>query len=320
MKGTVFILFIFLCQTTSADPLDIAGVDSIELFYPKTYLPLKDPQPQGDFEKMLIPLKRVGNIYLIEAKVDGVIGNFVLDLGAPYLVLNSTYFRDYKVLREYRSGTLTSENSFIRRTSVKRFEFEEVFFENIEADITDLARIENKRGVKILGLMGVNLFKSFVFELDMRSNQLVLYKTVPVEHQEEDLILETDLSIQNDVLLIRSEINGKKLKFSLDTGAEVNIVDSRLPGRIFDGMKISRKTTVSGASGQTAEVLLVSMGKMKIGEVEFDGMRTLVLNLNTMSRAYGLGIDGMLGYSFFSRGKVVLDFRNGKLKMYSNGN
>lgn len=319
MKGAFFLLFIFLAQTGTSIALEHSGVDSIKLFYPLAFPLPRDPEPQGNFEKMVIPLKRVGNIYLIEAQIDGLQGNFVLDLGAPYLVLNSTYFRDYKVLREFRSGTLTSESAFIKRTSVKRFEFGEVYFENIEADITDLARIENKRGVKILGLMGVNLFKSFVLELDMRSNQLVLYKTAPVEQKEDDLILQTDLTIQNDVLLIKSEINGKKLRFSLDTGAEVNIVDNRLPGKIFEGMEISRRTTVSGASGQTAEVLLVSMGKMKIGEVDFDGMRTLVLNLNTMSRAYGLGIDGMLGYSFFSRGKVVLDFQNKQLKMYSNG-
>ena len=47
-------------------------------------------RPQGDFETLVIPLKRAQNLLLVEAKVDSIEGNFILDTGAPYLVLNKT--------------------------------------------------------------------------------------------------------------------------------------------------------------------------------------------------------------------------------------
>ncbi len=42
-----------------------------------------------------IPFTRAGNLILIQATVDTVQGNFILDTGAPNLVLNLTYFRKY---------------------------------------------------------------------------------------------------------------------------------------------------------------------------------------------------------------------------------
>jgi predicted aspartyl protease len=43
-------------------------------------------------DKIVIPLVRVSNLFMVEATVDGQTGNFVLDTGAPGLVLNQTYF------------------------------------------------------------------------------------------------------------------------------------------------------------------------------------------------------------------------------------
>src|SRR6056297_198076 len=45
---------------------------------------------------IVIPLKRAGNLILIDGKVDGQSGTLILDTGAPGLVLNSTYFRESK--------------------------------------------------------------------------------------------------------------------------------------------------------------------------------------------------------------------------------
>lgn len=45
-------------------------------------------------DEIFIPLVQAGKLLLIEAEVDGQRGNFILDTGAPYLVLNTTYFRN----------------------------------------------------------------------------------------------------------------------------------------------------------------------------------------------------------------------------------
>src|SRR5574343_801004 len=50
-------------------------------------------EAKGEFDTLKLPLKRAGNLLLVEADVDGQRGNFILDTGAPGLVLNTTYFR-----------------------------------------------------------------------------------------------------------------------------------------------------------------------------------------------------------------------------------
>jgi len=53
-----------------------------------------DPLPTGEFTTIVIPIKRAQNLIVVEAKIDTMQGNFILDTGAPYLVLNQTYFRN----------------------------------------------------------------------------------------------------------------------------------------------------------------------------------------------------------------------------------
>jgi hypothetical protein len=49
--------------------------------------------PLGELESVIIPLKRVGRLFMIEARIDNIVGNFLFDTGSAELVLNSTYFR-----------------------------------------------------------------------------------------------------------------------------------------------------------------------------------------------------------------------------------
>ena len=89
----------------------------------------------GKTDSVFIPLKRVGNLLLLEAEIDGVVGNFIVDLGAPYLVLNSTYFRDYEIDDDYYAGTLISETDYVRRTKVQKLSIQGLEYSNLSADV-----------------------------------------------------------------------------------------------------------------------------------------------------------------------------------------
>src|SRR5678809_194712 len=51
----------------------------------------------NDDNSCVIPFNRVGNLIVLKAKADTTEGNFILDTGAPGLVLNLTYFRNYSI-------------------------------------------------------------------------------------------------------------------------------------------------------------------------------------------------------------------------------
>jgi hypothetical protein len=68
---------------------------------------MQRPSPKGDFNKLVIPFRQAGNLIIVEATIDGLRGNFILDTGAPYLVLNATYFRDYEEVAGFAATDIT---------------------------------------------------------------------------------------------------------------------------------------------------------------------------------------------------------------------
>lgn len=285
---------------------------------PITLLSRSSPnlKPLGTFETLTIPIRKVGNLLLIEAQVDDLKGNFILDLGAPYLVLNSTYFRDYEIDNQYTAGTLNSSTDYVRRANVKNFDLLGLSYRNLSADVTDLANIENKRHVKILGLLGVNLFKQFIFDLNLEGKQLILHRKMESVDIKTDLWFSSPIRNYGDHLVILGEMNEKKLRFGLDTGAEMNILDNKISGKVFENMEILRSITVSGANGSSSEVLITRMKGLTIAGVELAEMRTLVGSLYSMGKAYGTTLDGMLGYPFFVQGRSVINFKKRTFQFY----
>ena len=129
---------------------------------------------EGNIESVLIPLKRVGRLFLIEASVDGQTGNFVFDTGADKMVLNKTYFRNNLMTTTESGGGLTGNSQIIYITQVKEIVASELIFGNQTADVTDLGQIENRRKSKILGLFGMSLFTNMHLEIDLRNATLRL--------------------------------------------------------------------------------------------------------------------------------------------------
>lgn len=320
LKHSLFLLFSFLCLNIlhASDNYHILYIDNIQIKISNKESSNFILNDLSNRDTIHIPLTRVGNLMIIEAEIDNMIGSFILDLGAPYLVLNSTYFREYEVDNSYSSGTLSSSNEFVRRTVVKELNFQGLNYRDLSADITDLGAIENKRNIKILGLLGVSLFKDYVFDLNLGKQQLTLYKDFNKELMEAKLILETDMKIKNNVISINARSNGVQLNFSLDTGAERNILDNRLPKSVYEGMRIVNTSTITDGSGQNSEVLIASISNIYIGNRNIGKSPTIIINLESMRRAYENNIDGMLGFPFFALGRVILDFKNKELFIYQN--
>ena len=269
-------------------------------------------------DSIFIPLRRVGNLLLLEAEIDGQVGNFIVDLGAPYLVLNSTYFRDYEIDDDYYSGTLASGNDHVKRIEVHKLNIQGLEYYNLSADVIDLAAIENKRGVKILGLLGVSLFKRYVFDLNIFTQQLILYKGFSSEKMQNDLILDSPIQLRNNVIIIEARAGDVELKFSIDSGAERNVIDNSLPEKVYEGMKIYGASFVTDGNGAKTEVLIAEVNNINIADFSMQKMRTLVINLENMSRAYDNKINGMLGFPFFTLGRVIIDFKEERIRIYQH--
>ncbi len=268
---------------------------------------------EGNIESVLIPLKRVGRLFLIEASVDGQTGNFVFDTGADKMVLNKTYFRNNLMTTTESGGGLTGNSQIIYITQVKEIVASELIFGNQTADVTDLGQIENRRKSKILGLFGMSLFTNMHLEIDLRNATLRLSRLnksgVPENKQitsfSGDFI--GKIHLVKRVMFLEGTIGGKTLDFCLDTGAESNVMSSSAPKRVMESITISSRSDLTGVGGANAEVLFGTMNNFVLGTLKLGPMQTIVASLTSLSQAYEYPVSGILGFDFFDQGVISIN-------------
>jgi hypothetical protein len=287
---------------------------------------LEDPAPYGDFTTLVVPIKRAGNLIIVEAQLDTIEGNFVMDTGAPYLVLNSTYFRDATHIADQQAGGINGESTGTFTTMVRNFSILDLHYSRLTADVTDLSAIENGRGLKILGLLGTRLFSKFAVTVDMNSNLMYIQKVdskgeIPLaERVFKDPYMVSPLRITDDIIFIKANVNNRKAWFVFDTGAESNLLDYSRMRKSLQTMQIINRTKLTGIGGSSFEVLYARFDNLQIGDRNFMGNHVLVTDLEKMGKAYDHTIDGILGYDFFSRGIFTINFVKSEFEMYIYNN
>lgn len=164
---------------------------------------------------------------------------FHSDTGSPHLVLNSTYFRDYPLIFNNHEvqTTITGNADIVERTEVGHFTLGTLHYYRAEADLINLGHIESSRGIKILGLLGIDLFKNCELMIDYQKNQIHLHHINKKERKHyKHKLLENEsaywvfpFDFKENRILIKSQLASKSLQFVIDYAAESNILDSRLP-------------------------------------------------------------------------------------------
>lgn len=280
---------------------------------------------KADFETLIIPIKRINRLLVVEARVDTLVGNFIIDTGAPGLVLNNTYFRKYWISSDFIASNAASTSSGpVRNTWVNELELKELRLEQLKARLTELGHIENQTNTRILGLLGVSILKSFTVTIDLQQNVLILQRTDKAgqsKHELENLKGKTPhnksvFKLVNNSILLPAHIAGKKLLFCLDTGAETNVISSTAPQKALATFRVARRSVLLGTGGASVEVLAGKLEKITIGSVAYYNMNTIVSNLEGLGQAYGESIHGMIGFDLLTKGIISINFVKKELSIY----
>src|SRR6185312_3059853 len=223
MQKYASILFLFILSITwyKSEAKHSGKPQPLKLYF--------DPIVTSDSADCVIPFSRAGNLIVIQARADTMLGNFILDTGAPNLVLNLTYFRNYPAAnKDGETGGITGGTKTVQ-TNVEKFSLGPIKYYKVDADLVNLGHIENSKGIKILGLMGMQLFKQFEMIIDYEKNLIYLHLISKKErnsYYKSNMLKDTSaytavpIEISEDKVLTYIYIAGKKLRFIIDTGAE----------------------------------------------------------------------------------------------------
>jgi hypothetical protein len=277
----------------------------------------------SDSSSSIIPFNKIGNLIVIQAQVDTVQGNFILDTGAPYLILNLTYFRDYPVTTAHdeEQTNVAGRTATVNKTTVGELSFGNMQFHRLNADLTNLGNIENAKGLRVLGLLGLELFKQCEMIIDFEKNLIYLHRIGRKESSyQHEMLADTSLyriysiEITNGRMMTSTEVAGKKLKLVIDCAAESNILDSRLPDKIFENIAITRRVKLTGAGDKKVDALYGNLNTMKMGSQQVDNLPVVIFNLEYTCFSDDICVNGVLGFEFLSQHKIGFNFV--KRKMY----
>jgi predicted aspartyl protease len=275
--------------------------------------------PETDM--LTIPLKNAGRLFMIEAVVDNQSGNLIFDSGAAGVVMNLTYFRKYMKMDSQNSNGITGSVNELGRINLGKIQISGLSFTSVPAALADLGHIENKRGVKVLGLIGFEYFKEFEIVIDAVNNELQLYRldSKGIRKSGSANSFQPDISqsieVSKNVVFVKGKIGGKVLRFCLDTGAETNTVSNHSSRAVLNTISVDRKSNLGGAGQKSVEVLFGTMNDFEFGGHRLKNMGTIITYLDALNDAYGIEIDGMLGYDFLTQGTICINFVRRQLGM-----
>jgi predicted aspartyl protease len=314
----LIMLSILSCVLVEGNAFSIEPIEEVDAVR-------KLPMVTVDKNRLAIPIRRAGQLILIRAKADTLEGNFILDTGAPYLVLNETYFRNYRDNPNEQSVGVNGEAQDQKIVEIDSLLIRGISFKEIVADATNLAQIENKKGIKILGLLGVNLFLDFEMEIDLANNVIYLNKldeennclSTAAFSQKDTPQWQVPVSLRRDVISFEAEINKERLRFCFDTGAEYNVLSKDAGDEALEGITIMRRMNLYGSSGGNSEVLAGIINFLDIEGHRIANMQTIVTDLSALKEAYGGNIDGLIGFPLMTRGVLCINFKAKYLSFYT---
>lgn len=251
-------------------------------------------------------------LILVNAVVDGIPGQFILDTGAPGLVLNSTE-------KTERSVFASSVNSAIEvgEVKVENFgwgNFEKTDFEAYTLDLSHMAR-ENKANPD--GLIGYQILENKAVMVDFENESIAMLsrKDLKKHLKTSKNFVSIPFVTEGHLPILKVKINGKTYRFAIDTGAEKNLLNETL----------FKKTNPENVKYELMQGLDGGIRKVAIGEVEnlkakkykIEKMKFLYSDLSGVtSGEFGYQIDGLLGLPFFQNKTFAIDYRKGQLHIW----
>lgn len=262
-----------------------------------------------------LPFERVGGMLILKASMDGVSGNYILDTGAPGLIINGTP-NDSDDLVE---GMGIGGEVAIEAITVANFELGELTRKNLSAYRLDMGHLEQAANLSIAGLIGYEVLRDLELFIDIEEGVLLLFsaKNSPLTQLIGEPLLEMPFVLRNHLPVVKMKIGKRTLRMGFDTGAEVNLLNERL----FEKLEPHRegfvyRHRVRGLDQSISEVLSCHMNGATLEKHKLITQEYYYTDLTAIRQMHQLSIDGLLGYPFLRQYRVSINYQSERISIW----
>lgn len=263
-----------------------------------------------------IPFQLLNGMIMVEAIINHQNGYFILDTGAPMLVVNESRFRGSP-----RSSTAAGCSGVFQvgEHTIRHFSWAGIEQYELKALTTDLSHLEVATGKKILGLIGFNLLRNQELFIDYEQRRIILFSPDknPL-HRILNPIYTSTLSMYHHLPVIEFRIDGRPFRFGLDTGSESNLIDrcklALLNKSLIDTIK---EEEIQGLDKKIRRVPVIQVSNSTWEGMAVDQLEYLVTDLcHLKDRRHPDSLDGLLGFNFFKPLKISINYRERKFYLW----
>ena len=260
---------------------------------------------------VMTPFKLVGGLTFVEGIHNGKRSTFILDTGAPGLILN-------KKLEDGENEDLYIASGLTGNTSIGEYIVDEFKILNITkhamlAHQMDLEHIEDEILHRFEGLVGSDIFDQSILILDYKNQLWGTASEAPSKKL--DVII--PFTLQDHFIVVEIKIGNKEMRMILDTGAEISIIDGMSSIYLKEkSLKESGFTSIQSASSENTESKNVIVNKFFINKHIERNHEFSILDFDFINEGMAQKIDGLLGYPFLEGKKIAIDFPARQIHIY----
>ena len=247
------------------------------------------------------------------AKKWGQKGNYIIDTGAPTLVIN-----EIPINNNSNNGRGISRGLETDEIVVQEFVWSGIQKKDLEAFKVDISHLEAVSGKSIAGIIGYEILKEVELLVDYQTQTVQLKPLTGDVINPRQPIAVIPFTMQAHLPVIKVKIGKKKLRLALDTASESNILDkkvfSKLDNRLIKHPQVGE---IQGVDQQIKKVQVATIVQTKVKDLPFEDMSYLFTDLSHLKANSGLYIDGLLGYPFFKQGKMSINYQEKKIYVWA---
>lgn len=274
-------------------------------------------------ERIIIPFRIIGKMIVVQGQIDGQVGNIVIDTGIPNMIINHRFFNLNRYPVEHSPGykALIGDNGHSKRIVV-RLRINE-FAVTTGVEVINLHAIERQKRTNILGMIGIDLFRNYEFEIDYHAEEIHLYRLdrrgQRKRQEPQALPLEVlSFDYYQHLPCITTYLNGIPLRLGLDTGAEKSL----LATSIFEQRKSQfhhlHSQKVMDLHGRSVDATAAQMDGLEAAGLKISAIPVVFIpfdarygNLNVKE------IQGLLGHDFLRHFRLAINFKKQKIYLWN---
>ena len=268
-----------------------------------------------------VPFKRVGNLIAVEAKLNGISRTFLLDSGAPKLILNSAHINKDTVSNKLKIGNVEGVGGQISTMDIEKiesFDLNGIKMGAQEVISMDLAHLEKETKTTFYGLIGFEIYQDYDILFDYQNNMIVFIQPEASDafistKFKSKKITEVPFEMTTHIPVIAGFVNGKQYALGIDCGAETNLFDLTLMDELKKECRKLKKDTLAGADKNSIATISGQLASLEIGHIKFKKTDTVFSDISHLNQGYSLKLDGLIGYEILSKQPTLMSYKNKKL-------